>query len=710
MALFEQFKETVGLKKEEKQRFFWAVYIGLNEILLAKVLTQNGKLEILKIVSSAINEEKGLPGLTQALKELIESIEFDQKPKEIFFGVPHSWLVDLKLKKPHQEALKKLTQELGLVLSGVTSSLKAVLDFYTRQEGTPVNLIFLKVGPKKLRAVVCQKGEVVKVGEKEIGESLSSTLQEILQEDFTGESLPSRIVIFNKKDFEKIRGEILSYPFEQTGLFLHIPRIESLSQDDLLKAISFSAKESLKKTMRETKTEEKTRFGFVIGQDVAQKEEKAPKLPKKEEVLPQPVYEKKAITLPTFSLTKISARIKRFSWPSFQTILPKIQKLSFKPAFLAGGLGVLIFVGLVSAYWYLPKAKITIFVEPKELKETLEVLVAPEGFEASESAKVLRGKLVSTDVTGELSAQATGTKLTGEKATGRVTLFNKTLSLKSFPQGTEIVGPNDLSFILDGPVSVDPATISTASGSETKTYGKTEAPVSAKSIGSEYNLPGGIDFSLSDFSSTLYSAYSAEGFTGGSSQEVRVVSEKDQEKLEGDLTEELKQKAKEELQKEIREDLKIFPEAITLEVKNRNFDHEIEEKAETVSLSLEATAQTLGFSEESLRELLVKEVAESVPKDFELVPNQIETQEKFKEQFRGALSLEVEFKANLLPKLNLEKIKQKIAGRKHQVAQEYLTGLSHVAGAQIVVWPPLPSPLLPLPRRTNRISIDIKPE
>jgi len=707
MVLLDQIKETVGLKKEEKQRLFWVTYIGLQEILLAKVSTQNGEPKILKTASGPIAEEKGLGGLTQTLKELMESLDSGQKPKEILFGVPHSWLVNSELKKPHQEALEKLTQELGLTFGGVTSSLKAVCDFSTRQEGTPVSLIFLEVGSKKLKVAVCQKQEVIKVGEKEIGESLSLTLKEILEKDFTGESLPSRIVIFNTKDFEKIRGEILSYPFEQTGLFLHLPRIESLSREDLLKAISFASKETIKEVKVEKKGG-KPRFGFVVDQDIAQ-EEKIPKVSKKEEVTFQPVPEKKATVLPTFSLAKILARIKRLSFLSFPTILPKIQKLSFKPAFLAGGLMFLIFVGIVLAYWYLPKARVTIFVEPKELKETMEVLVAPEGFEASESAKVLRGRLVSTDVTGELSGQATGTKLTGEKAVGSVTIFNKTLSPKSFPQGAEIVGPNDLSFTLNSPVSIDPATISTSSGSETKTYGKAEALVTAKSIGSEYNLPGGIDFVFSDFSSTLYSAYSAEGFSGGSSQEVTVVSAKDQEKLEEDLTKQLQQKALEELKKET-EGLKIFPEAINLEIKNRRFDHEIDEEAEAVNLSLEAKAQTLGFSEELLRELLAKEVAESVPEDFELMPNQIETQAKFQGQAESTLVLSVEFKANLLPKLNLDKIKQKIAGKKPKVAQEYLTSLSHVAGAQITIGPPLPSFLLTLPRRTNRITIDIKPE
>ena len=714
MALFEQIKETVGFKREEKQKFFWVVYIGAEEIVLALVKTQEGEFEILKTVTSVIDEERGLAGLTQTLGNLIKSVSFDEKPREVFFGVPHLWLTETGLKKPHQEALKRLTQDLNLVLSGFVSSLKAVLEFYRRQEGVPANFIFLEAYPKKLRVAVCQKGQVVKVGEKEIGESLSSTLEEILKEDFTGESLPSRIVIFGKKDFEKIRGEILSYPFEQTGLFLHLPKTERFSNNNLLEAIGFFAKESLDKKTQEVKTEKKEeqpRFGFVVDQDISQKLEGVPETPKKEEIPPpQPLPTKKVVTLPAFSLTKIFAWAKKVSLPHLRISLPKDYKVFPKPALLIAGLVILVFAAFILGFWYLPKAKITIFVEPKDLQETVEVMVIPEDFEASESAKLLKGKVISTDVSGELAAQATGKKLTGEKAVGKVTVFNKTLSAKSFPQGAEIVGPNDLSFTLDSPVSVDPATISTSSGSETKTYGRAEVSVTAKNIGSEYNLPGGIDFSFRNFSDTLYSAYSAEGFSGGSSQEVTVVSAGDQEKLEADLTEELRQKAEEKLLGETGENLKVFPEAITLKIKNRSFDHEINEEAEAVSLSLEAEAQTLGFSRDLLNELLVAEISERVPEGFELIPSQIESRERFKGKYKEALILEIDFKVNLLPKLKLEKVKQKLVGKKPQVAQDYLAGLPRVAGAQIVLWPPLPSPLLTLPHKAERISIEVKPE
>lgn len=717
MALLDQIKESVGLKKEESQRFFWVVYLSDIEIAAALAKIQAGELEILQTMVGAVDEKKGLSGLTRALGDFIKGVSFEKKPREVFFGVPDSWLADAELKKPHQEALEKLTQDLNLVFSGFVPSLKAILGFYRRQEGVPANLILLEILPKKIRAVVCQKGKVFKVGEKEREESLSVDLEGILKRDFTGESLPSRIIILGKEDFGKTREEILAYPFEQTGLFLHLPRIESFSKDDLLKAISFFAKESLDGKPREIKTEKKeedSRFGFIVGRDVSQKTKEVPKAfkasEKEEAPSIQPVPAKKVIALPTFSFAKISAWLKKISLPSFRLKLPKSSKVFSKPAFLVAGAAALLIPAFILIYWYLPKARITIFVEPKELKETIEIAVVPEGFEASGSAKVLRGRLITMDISGELSAQVTGTKLTGEKAVGKVAVFNKTVSSKNFSQGAEIIGPNDLIFTLDSPVNIDPATISTSSGSETKVYGKAEVSVTAKGIGSEYNLPGGISFSLGNFSDTLYSAQSDEGFAGGSSQEVTVVSAEDQEGLEEDLMGQLKEKAREKFQEDTEENLKFFLDTITLEVKNRTFDSEVGEEAETVNLSLEAEAQTLGFAEDSLNELLAAEISEKIPEEFELISNQIKSQEKFKEKQEEALIIEVEFQVNLLPDLNLTKVKKKIVGKKPDVARDYLTSLPHVVGAQVTLWPSFPPSFWNLPRKVERLSIDIKPE
>lgn len=714
MALLDQIKESVGLKREESERFFWVVYLSDIEIAAALAKIQAGELEILQTMVGAVDEKKGLSGLTRALGDFIKGVSFEKKPREVFFGVPDSWLADAELKKPHQEALEKLTQDLNLVFSGFAPSLKAILGFYRRQEGVPANLILLEILPKKIRAVVCQKGKVFKVGEKEREESLSVDLEGILKRDFTGESLPSRIIILGKEDFGKTKEEILTYPFEQTGLFLHLPRIESFSKDDLLKAISFFAKESLDGKPREIKTEKKeedSRFGFVVGRDVSQKVKELPKEPQKDEVsLAETAPVKKLVIWPPFSPAKIFARLKKISLPPFRLKLPRGGKVFSKPAFLAVGAAALLISAFILIYWYLPKAKITIFVEPKELKETIEIAVVPEGFEASGSAKVLRGRLITMDISGELSAQVTGTKLTGEKAVGKVAVFNKTVSSKNFSQGAEIIGPNDLVFTLDSPVSIDSATISTSSGSETKVYGKAEVSVTAKGIGSEYNLPGGISFSLGNFSDTLYSAQSDEGFAGGSSQEVTVVSAEDQEGLEEDLMGQLKEKAREKFQEDTEENLKFFLDTITLEVKNRSFDSEVGEEAETVNLSLEAEAQTLGFAEDSLNELLAAEISEKIPEEFELIPNQIKSQEKFKEKQEEALIIEVEFQVNLLPDLNLTKVKKKIVGKKPDVARDYLTSLPHVVGAQITLWPSFPSSFWNLPRKVERLSIDIKPE
>lgn len=719
MVWLDQIKETVGLRKEEKPKFFWTVYLDSQKIALALVKFQEKETEVLETRTKTIEKTEDLSGLIEATRDLIGSVSFPQKPEEVFFGVPDFWFENDKLKEPHQKALKKLSQDLGLTFLGSVSTLKGILEFYRHQEGTSTSLIFLEILPQKIRVALCRQGQVESRSEKEQGDSVAASLQEALKEEFAGEGLPARIVVLGAEDFEKIRSEILDSSFEETGLFLHLPKVETFSAEELLTAIGLLAKgvlgerrlvtsgEQKKEEEKKKDTTKEDRFGFVVDKDISQKLEGI-KVSPKEEILssPPPPPGKEIKTSLALVVNKVLVQIRR---------LPLLfSRLDFsrlpRSGLLIGGIAALVLVGTFLAYWYLPKAKIILFVEPKDLKETLEVTLAPDGFEASESAKVLRGRLVAVDFSGELSAPATGTKLTGDKATGQVTIFNKTEGTKSFPQGTKIVGPNGLGFTLDQAVSLDPATIATASGSETKTYGQAEVGVTADDIGSEYNLPGGIDFSVGNFSSNLCSAYSPEGFSGGSSREVTVVSEEDQRGLEESLTEEFRQKAGEKITNQAGEELKVFPEAVGLEVKERRFDHDVGEEAETVSLAMEATVETLGFSPDSLKEWLAVEVAERVPEEFELIPGQIESQEEFLQESEEALIIKVNFQAHLLPKLDLAEIKKKIAGKKPAVAQDYLDELPRTAGAQITLWPPIPPFLWRLPHQVERISVGVRPE
>ena len=138
-----------------------------------------------------------------------------------------------------------------------------------------------------------------------------------------------------------------------------------------------------------------------------------------------------------------------------------------------------------------------------------------------------------TTVEGSKTASTTGIKTVGDKAKGQVTIYRAGTSM-SLPSGTIIKGPDSLSFSLDEAVTV-------ASGSA-GSPGSTKANVSAASIGASYNLSSGTSFSVGSYSLGDLEAKNESAFSGGSSREVNVVSDDDMEKLEKDLTDELKDK------------------------------------------------------------------------------------------------------------------------------------------------------------------------
>jgi len=659
------------LKRKEDKKTFLVVWFEEKRVVLGVVDLEG---EILAVQKERWEGEKKVE---EALKTCFQRISFSKKVEGIFFLIPKKWA----LTDP-REGLINLSQILGEKFLGFASHQEAVINFYKQKEGVAPNLILLGILGRRVEVFLVEKGEVVEEKEEKIEESLQESLKKALG-GFSQKTLPPRVVIFTAVN-SQVREEVLSYPFEESGLFLHLPRVYFLKDEDKIKAGGFLGKEKL---------EEEDRFGFVIGEDVSLKEEK------------EPVEKRVAPKESRFSFPSLFAKLKRPSLPSFS--LPKLPRFSFPPLLFLGG--VLLFFGLLFFLFpFFTKAKVLIFVHSQPLKKTEEVLVSSESFESSPSAQILKVGEIKVEVEGSLSGQATGEKLVGEKAKGKVIVYNKTLSPKTFPKGTKIVGPNGLKFTLDKSVSLDPATISTSAGSETKTYGRKEVDVTAEDIGTEYNLPGGIDFSILGFSSNLYSAHSDQGFSGGSSRKVTVVSKEDREALEKELIANLRKEAEEKLRGKVDEE--VLKNALELEVEKKEFDHEVGEEAEMVSLSVKGVGKVLDVSFEKLKEFLLAKEEKEIPENLQLIPTQIKIQPHFKEKRGKVLAFAVDFEAKMVPVFKAEEVKKAIAGKSQKKAKSYLSSLPEVFDVQIKISPPLFQSFLPLPKKGENISLEIKPE
>jgi len=372
---------------------------------------------------------------------------------------------------------------------------------------------------------------------------------------------------------------------------------------------------------------------------------------------------------------------------------------------LSGLFLVVVFVVLGLLYWYLPRASITLFVEPQSLEKDFLVSLDTSLKSPNREKLLLPAQEIETTVSGEKTKGTTGTKLIGEKAKGEVSIYNRTDQTRTFAQGVEIYGSNDLVFTLDEEVSV----ASESSGSDyTKIPGKAVVSVIAEEFGSEGNLASGSEFSIANYARADFIASNESSFSGGTSREIQAVSEKDQDDLLAELKEELKEKGISQLDDELGSGDRLIEESLELKILKENFLEEVDQETDQLNLELELKITALVFSENDFEDLIKEEIMASVPTEFDYDSSQKETNFELEDVEDEVYTFKVQFKADLKPKFNLEEIKNNLVGKKPAIGKTYLSNLSHVASFEAKITPRLPVRLVTFPRMAEKINIEVE--
>lgn len=377
-------------------------------------------------------------------------------------------------------------------------------------------------------------------------------------------------------------------------------------------------------------------------------------------------------------------------------------------ALIVGGVFAALIVGGFLFYWYVPKAEVTVYVAPKILEKELSFTVDTAARSVDTDQAVLPGKTQEIESQGNLTATTTGKKLIGDAATGDVTILNKTNSRKSFEKGTVLVGPDNLRFELSQDVTVASKSSELVGDGEKITYGKATVAIEAADIGPEYNVGSGTEFSFKDFSTSQYSAKTDEGLSGGTSREIQAVSEADQEGLLDKLTNQLKTEAEGKLESQVGGDQNVLPEAMEAKVVKESFNHDVGDEAQELSLDLTVTLTALSFSQNDLNTLLLHRLSGSLPGEFQLTTEDIDTRVEKVEVGSGKATINLIAQAKLLPKYDLDALREDLVGKFPPLVQGHLSTLPNFVKADIKITPRLPGKLGTLPRVKEKIKITVE--
>lgn len=212
---------------------------------------------------------------------------------------------------------------------------------------------------------------------------------------------------------------------------------------------------------------------------------------------------------------------KKLAVPNFESFRTRLLLI------IAGVVALVIFIVFAVFVW--PKATITITVEQQQIPLTIPITASPSK-EDNIAEKSFKLQTKTIDKADTKTADATGKKDTGQKATGTVQLSIPCSAVVGgptvVPAGTG-VSTGGLTFITQ-----ESASLTTPSFSGTCKF-TGSADVVAQNAGGEYNINSGRTFSVAGYSSVT--GTNKDGFGGGTSNIVTVVSQEDCDSLLGAL-------------------------------------------------------------------------------------------------------------------------------------------------------------------------------
>uniref|UniRef100_A0A832E224 Baseplate protein J-like domain-containing protein n=1 Tax=candidate division WWE3 bacterium TaxID=2053526 RepID=A0A832E224_UNCKA len=406
-----------------------------------------------------------------------------------------------------------------------------------------------------------------------------------------------------------------------------------------------------------------------------------------EERLPESKKEKEA---------KEAAPAPRWGWRRFGIVFSAVI-----------GLLLLLGAGAFAAIYYLPKAEVILKLSPIPLVKEISATADTAAQKVDGALGVVPGTLQTVEETGTKSTPPTGTATIGVKAKGAVTFVNCTDTPATFAEGAQIKAEGtSLTYTLDTAVSEVPA----ISGA---TCGTKVGNVTATKIGSDHNKGEGTEFDFISYANEpAYNVILASGqsLSGGSSEDVTVAAATDHTKLLDELQAELVEKAKATIQSRSGIDEVVVDAAIKTEVLEKTYSHAVGEQAENVSLTMKVKLTTITYTGTNIQELVAQALSTLVPAGFTLFPGETEIEALDPQLQETKLSFRAKISALVIPEIDEEKIKEALAGRNPQSAQDYLGSLGDIESFELKIWPNLPGSLQRVPRNTGRITVRLETE
>lgn len=358
------------------------------------------------------------------------------------------------------------------------------------------------------------------------------------------------------------------------------------------------------------------------------------------------------------------------------------------------------------AFWLRESYTVRVVLQLKlqDISKNLQLKLSPTAVKSDPTSLVVKVADASEEVSGKKEGNSSGKKIVGDKAKGKVTVFNRTMNEKSFPAKTVLTNKN-LKFTLDEAVTIPPATTGTG---YTTVPGSVNASITAVNIGSESNLEKSIELVIANFDTAQFVASVLDPLIGGSSREILAVSESDVKRVQEELAKELQAQVISAMQKKA-EGGKTVVSAGKPTVTEVKVTPEVGQESNTFEVSLTMTAKGIVYSTEDLLPVAESALQSVVPEKAVLRPeNTTLSVMNASPSASGEIIAEVELSSQVIPFVDREAIANSISGKNPAEALQALRAESLIQDVRLQFLPGLAEALFGIiPVNAKRIEVEV---
>lgn len=709
--------------KTSEPDYFLAIEIHESLIKTALWEVADGIPSVVKVGSfeSWADEDSLINGVDASLEQAVKVI--NSEPRKVIFGLPDSWIDDGKIHASKTKLVSRLIKELGLNPIGMVPINSAIAHYMKKLEGIPPTAILLEIYTTKVVVSIIEKGEITSSEEAARSDDLAQDVEEGLTV-IGNETLPSRFILTNGGALEEEEQRITSHPWQERLPFQHMPKVEVLPVDFSIKAIALTGGseavqyltgEIKEEIHEETLPQEETNIyvpeqspSSIAELGFSYEEAEAPS--SVELAAPEPEIEPPIVDdEPEYAITNDEPTIVQKPNPKLIVSFPKLPKFKL-PKFKVKKiqwlylliLPVLIALGYV-LYLFTGEVIVSIYFTPQKISGQYTISIAESSVSGTPT-------LIATKktVTGSAKEQipTTGEATVGDKATGAVSIANKSVAPIVIKAGSTILSENSkYSYTISEAITV--ASKSADVGLTPGAYGiASGVKVTATKIGADYNLPKNSNFSVDNYSKNTIIAVADADFSGGTSRAVRAVSKADQDKLLLAGGDKIKAQIQSSTQTQTPglKSLVLSDFAYT----KKTFDKNIGEEATVLNLELEGSVDTLVYSEDTLYQLVTSQLTPQIPGGSEIFPGNTSITLETPVKKEGYYEAKVNVESSLFPIIDEAKYAAFIKGKPATSIRPIFSSIQGFQNLTIKIAPKIPLFTNTIPLKNIKFELAVK--